>query len=87
MGKKLVRKVLEMLKKLADDQKRAREEAEEKKAEEGKEKKEGEEAEEEASKKSAKEPLRSGADKAYDLFWETFGKNVKLGIIEDSSNR
>jgi heat shock protein 90kDa beta len=82
MGKKLVRKVLEMLKKLADDQKRAREEAEEKKAASDKE-----EEGEGGKKASKKEPLREGADKAFDKFWEVFGKNVKLGIIEDSSNR
>lgn len=88
MGKKLVRKVLEMLKKLADDQARAREEAKE--AEKDKESASATEddSEEGAIKKaSKKEPLRKGADKAYDKFWETFGKNVKLGLIEDSSNR
>merc|ERR1712054_117008 len=50
MGKKLVRKALEMLRKLAD--------------------------------KAKKE-----AEDDYLKFWESFGKNIKLGLIEDSSNR
>ena len=81
MGKKLVRKALEMIKKLADDQKRAREEEEEEEAAS----KKGEDAA--AVERKDREPLRKGADKAYDKFWETFGKNIKLGIIEDASNR
>merc|ERR1712188_98118 len=55
MGKKLVRKALEMLRKLAQ--------------------KSGEDDDEEESK----DP--------YIEFWEKFGKNIKLGIIEDSANR
>lgn len=23
----------------------------------------------------------------YDIFWKNFGKNIKLGVIEDSGNR
>ena len=39
-----------------------------------------EEAEEDAAeKKDEKDP--------YIEFWEQFGKNIKLGLIEDSSNR
>ena len=26
-------------------------------------------------------------NKKYETFWEHFGKNIKLGVIEDSSNR
>merc|ERR1711968_304459 len=53
MGKKLVRKALEMLRKMAQK-----------------------------SKKSDDEE-----DSEYDKFWKAFGKNIKLGLIEDSSNR
>merc|ERR1719316_2448505 len=57
MGKKLVRKALEMLRKLAQ--------------------KSGEDDDED--EEASKDP--------YIEFWEKFGKNIKLGIIEDSANR
>jgi len=69
MGKKLVRKALEMLRKLAN---KAKKEEEETDAEEG---------ESEKTDKS-EEP-----EDEYLKFWEAFGKNIKLGLIEDSSNR
>lgn len=68
MRKKLVRKALEMLRKLAapvdDDE---------------------ESDEEEEADDDDDEPLDKV--KPYDTFWEAFGKNIKLGLIEDSSNR
>jgi len=68
MAKKLVRKALEMLRKLSQG------------AAAGEEGGEGEEAKEgdAATKKD---------DSAYVAFWKAFGKNIKLGVIEDSSNR
>merc|ERR1711871_39019 len=57
MGKKLVRKILEMLRKLALKPSEKKEEEEEKE----------------------KTP--------YEKFWEQFGKNIKLGLIEDTANR
>merc|ERR1712003_497035 len=57
MGKKLVRKCLEMLRKLAQ--------------------------------KAAKDAEEKAEDKVdpYIEFWEQFGKSIKLGLVEDSSNR
>jgi len=69
MGKKLVRKALEMLCKMAQESK--------KNAETDKEKTEGGDDEKKEDKKEDK----------YLKFWELFGKNIKLGLIEDSANR
>lgn len=82
IGKKLVRKVLEMIRKLATDQKRALAEAAKGEAADA-------DAAEETTgnRKKESEPLAEGADKAYTKFWESFGKNIKLGVIEDSANR
>eukprot|EP00941_MAST-03F_sp_MAST-3F-sp1_P001288 g1288.t1 len=71
MAKKLTRKVLEMLRKLAQKHEKEAEEATE-----GEEEAEGEEAEDSEEKEDP-----------YVAFWDKFGKNIKLGLIEDSSNR
>jgi heat shock protein beta len=66
MGKKLVRKALEMLRKMAQGKDKDEDS-------EGEEKKEGDDEKDE--------------DDKYMTFWKEFGKNLKLGLIEDSSNR
>ncbi|KAA0151541.1 hypothetical protein FNF27_07113 [Cafeteria roenbergensis] len=84
MGKKLVRKSLELLRKLARDEIAARKQLEEKaakKAEEGEEGEEQDDAEEEAEAR-LKETSRQ-----YIKFWKQYGKSIKLGVIEDTSNR
>merc|ERR1740117_2342972 len=68
MGKKLTRKVLEMLRKLSQKAAKDAEEAED-----------DEEGDDVAEKEEKEDP--------YIKFWEQFGKNIKLGLIEDSSNR
>jgi heat shock protein beta len=59
MSKKLIRKAIEMVRKLAEEE--DDEDDEDDEADEG--------------------------NKKYELFWTHFGKNIKLGVIEDSSNR
>jgi len=83
MGKKLVRKALEMIRKLALDQKKALAKKNGKKDDAAD--KEAEDAE--GGKGGEDEPLAEGAETAYTKFWELFGKSIKLGVIEDSSNR
>jgi heat shock protein beta len=80
MGKKLVRKALEMLRKLAQKSKKAQEdeaEASEDEAEAA--------AEDDEDKKD--DESKEEEEDEYIKFWEEFGKNIKLGLIEDSSNR
>jgi len=68
MGKKLVRKCLEMLRKLAQKSKKS-------------------EDEEQDATSDAEENKDDEEEDEYIKFWEAFGKNIKLGLIEDSSNR
>jgi heat shock protein beta len=70
--KKLVRKVLELLKKMSKEDEGADEEEEDEDAEDG-EKKE--------------EKKKDGEDSTYMKFYKEFGKNLKMGCYEDDSNR
>ncbi|CAH0476339.1 unnamed protein product [Peronospora belbahrii] len=84
--KKLVRKVLEMLRKLAED-------------DESDDDDEGEEDNEAADTSSDAEVSGESANEtkdeeedvdgnpSYTKFWEQFGKSIKLGVIEDDANR
>jgi heat shock protein 90kDa beta len=87
MGKKLVRKALEMIRQIAKDEDSAKEEL---KAKEEKRKEEGEKApedeEEDAADEEATAALKEKSNK-YLKFWKQYGKSLKLGVIEDSSNR
>lgn len=35
----------------------------------------------------AKQPAEEGKTSPYNTFWESFGRNLKLGCIEDQANR
>ncbi len=86
MSKKLARKVLEMLRKMASDEKAALEEIEEEaKEKEGKDKDatEPEKTEEEKAKIAQREKNKN----IYSTFWEEFGKSIKLGVLDDRTNK
>eukprot|EP00798_Chlamydomonas_sp_ICE-L_P027680 gene27680-7322_t len=70
--KKLVRKVLDVIKKMADDEVKCRE----------LDNAEGSEDGEEEEKRPSEEQCGK-----YATFWESFGRAMKLGVIEDTTNR
>merc|ERR1712051_239733 len=72
ISKKLVRKVLELMKKLAKEEESGDEEEEEKDEEEKKEEEKKDKADEEGT---------------WSKFWKEFNKNLKMGCYEDDSNR
>merc|ERR1712130_734847 len=76
ISKKLVRKVLELMKKLAKEEESGDDDDDEEKDEEDEEKEE-------------KEEKKDGADEesTWAKFWKEFNKNLKMGCYEDDSNR
>merc|ERR1712141_37356 len=77
ISKKLVRKVLELMKKLAKEEESGDDEDEEKEEEEEKK----DEAKEEEKKDKKDE------EGTWTKFWKEFNKNLKMGCYEDDSNR
>merc|ERR1711920_1098940 len=77
ISKKLVRKVLELMKKLAKEEESGDDEDEEREDEE--EKKEDEKKEEKKDK--------ADEEGTWSKFWKEFNKNLKMGCYEDDSNR
>jgi len=87
ISKKLTRKALDMMHKMSeaeeDDDDDKDEEEDAKDEDEMEEYEDGEEDDIDDSKKVRDED----AAMRYSIFWEEFGKSVKLGIIEDTKNR
>lgn len=84
MKKKLVRKVLEMLRKLAEEGGEASDDDDD----------DDDQEESDAADKKDKDAAAKSDDEdddetneEYDKFWESFGKNIKLGVMDDSANR
>merc|ERR1719428_165673 len=78
ISKKLVRKVLELMKKLSKEDESGEDEEDEEK-EDGDEKEDKEEDEEKKDKKDE--------ESTWTKFWKEFNKNLKMGCYEDDSNR
>lgn len=91
MSKKLVRKAIDMIKTMAeeeedDDDDEYDEDDENSEKAEG-EKTEGENKEDGDAEDKNDDEDDEDEDNKYAMFWEHFGKSVKLGVIEDASNR
>ncbi len=80
MSKKLIRKAIEMIRALAEEDE-VNEDEDESEDEEDASTEEEETSEDEEATESKDE------EDKYGKFWKNFGKNIKLGVIEDASNR
>jgi len=87
MSKKLIRKTLDMIRELVQEEEEESEEETDSDEEEEKEVK-GEDEDAEKEEKDENEEEEEEDDKVtYMKFWKSFGKSIKLGVIEDTSNR
>lgn len=86
MSKKLVRKAIEMIRKLAEDAEEEEEDEDEYEDEYEDENTQQEDQEETTEEGEEGEEKTEGENK-YEKFWKSFGKNIKLGVIEDAANR
>merc|ERR1712195_216679 len=81
ISKKLVRKVLELMKKLSKEEESGDDDEEKDDEEEKEEKKEEKEKKEEEKKD------KKGEESTWAKFYKEFNKNLKMGCYEDDSNR
>ena len=87
MSKKLVRKAIEMVRKLAEEEEEEYEDDDDDYEEVEEDEEEEDEADDEEGEDEEDEDEDEDEVDKYALFWKNFGKNIKLGVIEDSSNR
>ena len=82
MSKKLIRKAIEMIRAIADDEE---EEGDDEDTESGDEETSTDETSSEEGDEASEKKDDEG--EKYAKLWKNFGKNIKLGVIEDASNR
>ena len=90
MGRKLVKKALEMIKNLAEakeDDEDSEDESETDADDSSKDQPKDETTTNEDTKSADREAKRQEKLEKYNTFWTEFGKNIKLGVIEDAANR
>jgi heat shock protein beta len=93
ISRKLVRKALEMVRQMAeykdDDEEEEEEEEDATDEEQSDTEKKGDGADDdddEVEEDDEEEKLEAKKNR-YNEFWKEYGKNIKLGIIEDTANR
>ena len=91
MSKKLIRKSIEMVRKLAEEEDEDEDEDDDdydyEETDEFDEEEEDEEEEDDVEDEDEEDDEEDDGPNKYEIFWNHFGKNIKLGVIEDSSNR